>query len=87
MAQTKLQKTVAAAALGGLMLGASAYIAGCTHHDSDGTSAGTKVSSNDVAKHDCKGKNACKGQGGCKTADHACKGLNSCKGQGGCKTN
>ena len=84
MAQSKFQKTVAAAALGGLMIGASAYVAGCAHHDKD--DAGTKVSTMDAAKHDCKGKNACKGQGGCKTADNACKGMNSCKGKGGCKS-
>ena len=32
-----------------------------------------------------KGKNACAGQGGCATAEkHDCKGANACKGQGGC---
>jgi hypothetical protein len=38
-------------------------------------------------KHDCKGKNDCKGVGGCKAGDNGCKGKNSCKGKGGCKTN
>ena len=33
----------------------------------------------------CKGKNDCKGKGGCKTDKHDCKGMNDCKGQGGCK--
>ena len=63
MSQSQLKKTVAAAALGGLTLGAAAYITGCTNEQ-----AGTQVSTPSVAHHDCKGMNACKGQGGCKTA-------------------
>ena len=43
-------------------------------------------SSQDTAKHSCKGKNDCKGQGGCSSSDNGCKGKNSCKGKGGCAT-
>ena len=43
MAQSKLQKTVAAAALTGLMAGAAAYVVGCTHHEKD-NGTGTQVS-------------------------------------------
>ncbi len=86
MAQSKLKtavrKTVAAAALGGLMIGTTAFVSGCMHEDHD---AGMHAASHDGMQHACKGQNACKGQGGCKTADHACKGQNSCKGKGGCK--
>ena len=82
MAQSKLQKTVAAAALGGLTLGAAAYISGCQNTEQ----AGTQVSTPSVAHHDCKGMNDCKGKGGCKGAGQACKGQNSCKGKGGCKS-
>ena len=80
MPQSKLQKTVAAAALSGLLIGAAGYVVGCQDKD-----AGMKAATPAGVQHACKGQNACKGQGGCKTADHACKGQNSCKGQGGCK--
>lgn len=83
MSQSQFKKTVAAAALSGLMLGATGYIAGCTNSDQAGAKAGNPAVG---AQHACKGMNACKGQGGCKTADHNCKGTNSCKGQGGCKS-
>ena len=82
MSQSQFKKTVAAAALSGLMLGATGYIAGCSSSDQ----AGAKVATPAVGtQHSCKGMNACKGQGSCKTADHTCKGQNSCKGKGGCK--
>ena len=89
MAQSKfsssLKKTVAAAALSGLMVGTASYLTGCQEDHGGG---GSRVSSTAAdGKHACKGMNACKGQGGCKTGDQGCKGKNSCKGQGGCKTN
>jgi hypothetical protein len=84
MAQSKLKKTVAAAALSGLMLGAVGYIAGCSHQDKAGAQASTSADAG--VQHACKGMNACKGQGGCKTSDNGCKGKNSCKGKGGCKS-
>ncbi len=83
MSQSQLKKTVAAAALSGLMLGATGYIAGCSSSDQAGSHSATPAVG---AQHACKGMNACKGQGGCKTADNGCKGQNSCKGKGGCKS-
>jgi hypothetical protein len=85
MAQSKLKKTVAAAALSGLMIGAAGYVVGCSHHDKDDAGMHADSSAAGV-QHACKGMNACKGQGGCKTSDNGCKGKNSCKGKGGCKT-
>lgn len=79
-----------AAALSGLMAGASAIAASAPANSSGASSslvrqAGTS-SVHFNATHACKGQNDCKGQGGCKTSDGGCKGKNSCKGKGGCST-
>jgi len=84
-----MTSTLMAAAISGMVLGASGLAQASTPHH------GTSVISLDSGaqqqadkadgKHACKGQNACKGQGGCKTEKHACKGQNACKGQGGCK--
>jgi hypothetical protein len=68
-----------AAAIGGLLLGAS----GCATKSPDHANA-AEASGGEA--HACKGTNACKGQGNCKTEAHSCKGMNDCKGQGGCKS-
>jgi hypothetical protein len=78
-----LTNSMIAAAVGGILLGAS----GCAANEpakspTDGTSVSPAAT---PAKHSCKGQNDCKGQGGCKTDKHGCKGQNDCKGQGGCK--
>ena len=82
MSQSQLRKniskTLATAALTGLLAGSAGMFSGCQD-------AGNKAPDAAGVKHACKGQNACKGQGGCKTTDHACKGQNACKGQGGCK--
>jgi hypothetical protein len=65
-----------AAAVSGLLLGASACASKAEEPQAASESGGEA--------HACKGQNACKGQGGCKTEAHACKGQNECKGQGGC---
>jgi hypothetical protein len=75
----KLSKTLATAALGGMLVGSAGFVAGCQDK------AGAKAATPAGVQHACKGQNACKGQGGCQTAGHACKGQNACKGQGGCK--
>ena len=92
---------VTAAAIAGLMLGASARAAelpssrtaaSVTRTSSARVNAsalaGIKAQPMDdmAGKHDCKGKNDCKSAGGCKTGDNGCKGKNSCKGKGGRKT-
>ena len=81
MSQSQFKKTVAAAALSGLMLGTTGYIAGCSH---DNDAPGVHADHAGV-QHACKGLNDCKGKGGCKTTENACKGQNACKGKGGCK--
>ena len=97
---TKL--SLIAAAMGGLMAGASSHalaasptMVGSTVKTSAARTstvvkdiAGIRVLDDSTNKgtHDCKGKNDCKGQGGCKTGDQGCKGKNSCKGNGGCST-
>ncbi len=78
----RIARTVAAAAMTGLIAGSGAMLVGCQHDDSQ--SAGVR-SDRTPAAHDCKGQNNCKGQGGCKTGNNGCKGQNSCKDQGGCK--
>lgn len=71
-----------AAAIAGLLTGASAFASGNTVAHS-----GVKISTlADKGTHSCKGQNACKGQGGCKSDSNSCKGQNSCKGKGGCAT-
>ena len=85
------KKTLLAAAISGVLLGAGAAHAQPVSHSSKGPEL-SKVSANPTAdakapaKHGCKGKNDCKGQGGCKTDKNACKGQNECKGKGGCAT-
>ena len=87
----KVSHSLIAAAVGGILIGATGCGGGDTPpaaspsnaapaSDMDGGSAAAP------AKHDCKGQNACKGQGNCKTDKHGCKGQNDCKGQGGCKS-
>lgn len=88
-----MKALLAAAAVSGLMSGATALHASATSSAS-GTSpmlqagvasfSGTMMAH--IQKHSCKGKNDCKGQGGCKSGDNGCKGKNSCKGKGGCAT-
>ena len=91
--QSGVRRTLAAAAMTGLLAGAGALLVGCQNKQQDNTTQpGMSASSGGsgdmaMAKHDCKGQNSCKGQGGCKSADNSCKGQNSCKGKGGCKTN
>jgi len=89
-----MKSTLMAAAISGMVIGASSLASAATvHHASPGPGPGSALdngaqqTADQMAsdKHGCKGKNACKGQGGCKTDKHACKGQNSCKGQGGCK--
>jgi len=84
-----MTSTLMAAAISGMVLGASGLA-----HASDGhasrsmgalSSDAQQQGDQPTDKHSCKGKNACKGQGGCKSEKHACKGQNACKGQGGCK--
>ena len=90
--------SIAAAALGGLLMGTAARAATVTvpttpaNHQSiqKSVDAGQKAAiklADSADKHDCAGKNDCKGKGGCKTGDAGCKGKNSCKGKGGCATN
>ena len=78
---------LAAAAFGGVMLGASAAIA------QDKKTEGSlllKEPHTCRGLNTCKGKdakkdNACAGMGQCATAKaHDCKGMNDCKGHGGC---
>jgi hypothetical protein len=83
-----MKSTLMAAAISGMLIGASSLAsAATTHHDSGSAFDTGAQQLDDKApdKHTCKGKNACKAQGGCKTEKHACKGQNACKGQGGCK--
>ena len=83
-----MKSTLMAAAISGMVIGASSLASAATTHQTSGSTLessalhGSQMASD---KHSCKGKNACKSQGGCKTDKHACKGQNSCKGQGGCK--
>ena len=78
---------LAAAALGGLMLG-SASVRG---EDKKGEESlllkepHTCRGLNTCKEKDATKKNSCAGMGTCATAKaHDCKGLNDCKGQGGC---
>ena len=86
-----MKSLMVAAAVSGLMSGATALQAATTSSPSStaqvGTASfGTSSLASHVAKHACKGQNNCKGQGGCKSGDNGCKGKNSCKGKGGCAT-
>jgi len=75
------KSTLAAAAIAGLLTGAT------TTYAANSGQTGVKISTlADKGTHSCKGQNACKGQGGCKTDSNSCKGQNSCKGKGGCAT-
>jgi hypothetical protein len=77
---------LSAAALAGLVAGASAGCGG----------SGEPTASTSVEKHLCRGlnqckgqgasgDNACRGQGTCATVEaHSCAGQNTCKGLGGC---
>jgi hypothetical protein len=87
---------LAAAALGGLLVGTHQAAAQDKEKDKD---KGKKKKNPLLSdKHVCrglntcknkgKGKNACAGQGNCATAKaHTCAGDNECRGQGGCGTN
>lgn len=78
---------LAAAAFGGLMLGAAGVRA---EDKKDGESLLLKEPHVCRGLNTCKGldatkKNSCAGTGECATAKpHECKGHNECKGQGGC---
>jgi len=84
-----MTSTLLAAAISGMVLGASGLAQANAPHPSgtvNAIDAGSQQLADKAAdKHSCKGQNACKGQGGCKSEKHACKGQNACKGQGGCK--
>ncbi len=82
-----MKSTLIAAAISGMVIGASALAHAATPNNGSVSAIDNGVQQLDDAagKHSCKGKNACKSQGGCKTDKHACKGQNACKGQGGCK--
>jgi len=86
-----MKSLMVAAAVSGLMSGATALQAATTSSPSTvvqaaGALFGSSSLASHVAKHACKGQNSCKGQGGCKSGDNGCKGKNSCKGKGGCAT-
>ena len=83
--KSRIVRVVSAAAMSGLLAGASATLVGCQKDANAGAQA-SNSSMDMTAKHDCKGQNACKGQGGCMTGDNGCKGKNSCKGKGGCSS-
>ena len=72
-----LNKTLAAAALAGLM--STTFIAPAFAGDENGA-AMVKAEKTDHVKekHACKGQNSCKGNGG--------DGKNECKGKGSCAT-
>lgn len=70
-------KTLAAAALGGMVLGTlSIGCGGATPDAKAPDPAG-------AAKACCKGMNECKTKGGCKGGGN-CAGKNECKNKGGC---
>jgi hypothetical protein len=71
-----------AAAISGLVLGASAL----THGQVAAGGVQQATAPDGGKQAACKGQNACKGQGACKTDRHGCKGQNDCKGQGGCRS-
>jgi hypothetical protein len=86
-----IKSLMVAAAVSGLMSGATALQAATTSSTGSVAQVGSmSLGSNSLAshiqKHACKGQNDCKGQGGCKSSDNGCKGKNSCKGKGGCAT-
>jgi hypothetical protein len=84
-----MKSTLMAAAISGMVIGASTLAQAAISTPSSGfdaiDSGAQQLDDKASDKHTCKGKNACKGQGGCKSEKHACKGQNACKGQGGCK--
>src|SRR5580698_10608829 len=88
----KVSHSLIAAAIGGILVGATGCGGGDTPPAASPSAApsasaaapATADSAAAPAKHACKGQNACKGQGNCKTDKHGCKGQNDCKGQGGC---
>src|SRR5580692_4842968 len=86
----KVSHSLIAAAIGGILVGATGCGGGDTPPAASPSAATPSATPADsaaaAAKHACKGQNACKGQGNCKTDKHACKGQNDCKGQGGCKS-
>ena len=86
--RSRLTRTLAAAAMTGLVAGAATANLGCKSSNAS-TQPGMSAGAGDavLVKHDCKGMNACKGQGGCKTDSNTCKGKNDCRGKGGCNTN
>ncbi|MGC2618266.1 MAG: hypothetical protein WA414_04440 [Acidobacteriaceae bacterium] len=90
--KTSLKTAMVAAAVSGLLSGATVMHAAVTSPNGAtpilkaGKTSLTTSTMYKAAKHSCKGKNDCKGQGGCKSSDNGCKGKNSCKGKGGCAT-
>jgi hypothetical protein len=86
-----MKSLMVAAAVSGLMGGATALQAATVSSTSSAAQVGSASFGSSslafhVEKHACKGQNSCKGKGGCKSSDNGCKGKNSCKGKGGCAT-
>jgi hypothetical protein len=87
---------LAAAAVGGLMLGAGVGCAANVRDDKDDKDDKDEKNPLLTEPHVCRGLNTCKsvgatkdnacaGMGQCATAKaHECAGMNECKGQGGC---
>jgi hypothetical protein len=69
----KTGKTLMTAALGGLLLAATATMASA--EEGNALAGGDKTG-------ECHGVNACKGTGACHGVDHSCGGKNACKGKG-----
>jgi hypothetical protein len=93
MTKATMKSVLMAAAMSGLLTGATAVSATTTNNSGAnsitraiGLSASSNFDEPQKDKHSCKGQNSCKGNGGCKTGDNGCKGKNSCKGKGGCAT-
>lgn len=89
MRRNSIKSLMVAAAVTGMMSGATALHAATTSSSPTVQASGSLGSaslSSHIQKHACKGQNDCKGNGGCKSGDNGCKGKNSCKGKGGCAT-
>ena len=94
MTKATMKSMLMAAAISGLLTGATATVSATTTNNSGansitramGLSASSSFDEPQKDKHACKGQNSCKGKGGCKAGDNGCKAKNSCKGKGGCAT-
>ena len=80
----KKKSALLAAAISGMMLGATATAQASPQGQNLLSSKQIVKKMADKKKGPGKGKNDCKGKGGCKTDKHDCAGKNDCKGQGGC---